>query len=333
MLKVRLSVLALAGVSVLCTLRSASVPAQEIFLTEDFAVAPTQRGWQAFGATNLFVWNPTNQNLEVTWDSSQTNSLFYHPLGTVVTKTNDFMLEFDLRLSDLAIGTTPGKPYTFELAVGLTDLASATNALVRRGTGFDSPNLVEFDYFPDSGYGATISTAVISSNNEWNDGGFTYPMALPLAEVIHVEMRYIAADQTLTTRVTRNGQPFGPLKQATLGTNFSNFCVDQVAISSYSDAGQDPDFAGSLLAHGTVDNFVFISPPPVGELAGSFAGQTWQVQFTSHTNWLYTLERTDGFQTWPGAASPAAGTGERMTLSDNNAASGKGFYRVRAVRP
>lgn len=333
MLKVRLSVLALASVSLFCLSCPRPLEAEEIFLTEDFATAPAQRGWQAFGATNLFSWNTTNQNIEVTWDSSQPNSVFYHPLGTSVSKTNDFILEFDLHLADIAIGTTLDKPYTFELAVGLTDLGSVTNADFLRGTGFNSPNLVEFDYFPDSGYGATVSTPIISSNNEWNVGGFTYPMALSTGDVYHVDMRYVAASLTLMTRMTRNGQPFGPPKDATLDASFSDFSVDQIAISSYNDAGQDPSFGGSILAHGTVDNFVFMCPPPISDVTGSFAGKAWQVQFASHTNWLYKLERTDDFQAWTEVSSTVAGTGSGLTLSDTNAPDGKAFYHVRATRP
>jgi hypothetical protein len=333
MLRVRWSALALAGISILCVSRPLRLAAEEIFFTEDFATAPGQRGWQAFGATNLFAWHGTNQNLQVTWDSSQPNGLFYHPLGMVLSKTNDFILEFDLRLADVAIGTTTNKPYTFQLVVGLTDLASATNAAFLRGTGFDSPNLVEFDYFPDSGYGATVSTPIISSNNEWNAGGFTYPLALTTGDVFHVQMRFVAARQTLMTRMTRNGAPFGPLKDATLGASFSDFRVDQMAISSYSDAGQDPAFAGSILAHGTVDNFVFVCPPPVGDLTGGFTGNAWQVQFISHTNWLYKLERTADFQTWTEVSNSLAGTGANLTLSDPNMPGGKAFYRVRATRP
>jgi hypothetical protein len=35
--------------------------------------------WRQFGDGSLFQWNATNQHLEVTWDSSRTNSLFYRP--------------------------------------------------------------------------------------------------------------------------------------------------------------------------------------------------------------------------------------------------------------
>src|SRR5437879_3426245 len=85
---------------------------------EDFSSDPAVRGWNVFGQTNLFHWNSTNQNLEATWDSSQVNSFFYRPLGTVLTKDDDFGLAFDLRLSDIAVAVNREKPSTFELAVG-----------------------------------------------------------------------------------------------------------------------------------------------------------------------------------------------------------------------
>jgi hypothetical protein len=45
-------------------------------ISENFANDPLRNGWQIFGDTNLFQWDSTNQNLDVTWDSSQTNSYF-----------------------------------------------------------------------------------------------------------------------------------------------------------------------------------------------------------------------------------------------------------------
>ena len=67
-------------------------------ITENFSANPLQNGWQIFGDTNLFQWDSTNQNLAVTWDSSQTNSYFYHPLGTILTRNDDFSLAFDLAI-------------------------------------------------------------------------------------------------------------------------------------------------------------------------------------------------------------------------------------------
>ena len=82
-------------------------------ITEDFSADPLQNGWQIFGDPNLFQWDSTNQNLAVTWDSSQTNSYFYKPLGTILAKSDDFSLSFDLQLNDIAWSGSA------ELSVGL----------------------------------------------------------------------------------------------------------------------------------------------------------------------------------------------------------------------
>src|SRR5690348_6749372 len=74
---------------------------------QNFATDPLQNGWQEFGNTNLFHWNPTNQNLEVTWDSRETNSFFYVPLGTSLNRNDDFTIEFDLLLNDIVSGIEP----------------------------------------------------------------------------------------------------------------------------------------------------------------------------------------------------------------------------------
>ena len=107
--------------------------------TENFSAGPLQNGWRIFGDTNLFAWDSTNQNLAVTWDSSQTNSYFYHPFGTILARSDDFGISFDLQLADIAIGVNPAKTNTFELAVGFINFNSTTNASLQRGTGV-SPN-------------------------------------------------------------------------------------------------------------------------------------------------------------------------------------------------
>src|ERR1043166_1732063 len=96
MIKTRLFVLALAGSSLAPVQHS---PAATI--SEDFSHEPTTHNWSIFGDTNLFVWDASNQVLQVTWDSSQTNSYFYRPLGTILSKSDDFGFAFDLRLSDI----------------------------------------------------------------------------------------------------------------------------------------------------------------------------------------------------------------------------------------
>jgi len=85
MLRLRLVSLALVGLSTFSTLSSVATT-----LEEDFSSDPATRGWRTFGARSLFNVDSTNQNLRVTWDSSQTNSYFYHSLGTILGKNDDF---------------------------------------------------------------------------------------------------------------------------------------------------------------------------------------------------------------------------------------------------
>src|SRR5438552_10105901 len=124
-------------------------------IAEDFATDPAPRGWRSFGDTSLFHWNAANQNLEATWDSSHTNSFFYLPLGTVLTKSDDFSFSFDVRLRDIRLGNTPGKISEFEIALGLINYQSATNTKAFRGAGASASyvvrNIVVFDYFPEVG--------------------------------------------------------------------------------------------------------------------------------------------------------------------------------------
>ena len=195
-------------------------------LQEDFASDPAARGWNVFGQTNLFQWNRTNQSLQATWDSSQRNSFFYRRLGTVLTKSDDFSLVFDLRLRDIVVGVDADKSSTFELAVGFLNLAGATSANFERGVGIDAAsgprNLAEFDYFPDSGFGATISPTIVSSNNQFAVG-FNFPLELKPGNWFHVTMTYTGDNRTLATVMRRDGQPFGPIQEVKLDAGFTDF--------------------------------------------------------------------------------------------------------------
>jgi hypothetical protein len=302
--------------------------------TENFSADPLQNGWRIFGDTNLFAWDSTNQNLAVTWDSSQTNSYFYKSFGTILARSDDFGISFDLQPADIAIGVNPAKTNTFEIAVGFINFANATNATLERGTGRTSSgarNTWEFDYFPDSGHGATISPTIISSNNQFATT-FAFPFVLDPGALFHVTMNYTATNQTLHTTMTRNGTPFadGAIPDVLLGSSFSDFRLDQFAVINWGDAGAD----GSLLAHGTVDNFVItVPPPPVQNLTGAFSNNIWQAQFISQSNWLYTLEATADFVSWNDVSIATNGNGTNLFLPDTNTIAGKSFYRVRAGRP
>ncbi len=304
--------------------------------TEDFSSDPTAQGWRVFGQTNLFRWNATNQDLEVTWDSSQPNSYFYHPLGTVLSRSDDFAVAFDLRLSDIDVGVHTNFTAPLEIALGFLNLTEATRTNFLRGTGTDSPDLVEFDYFWDAGYGATVWPACVSSNSAFNYNGSSDYAVLALAadDWYRAVMTYTASNQTLVTTLTNLATHDGTVLTSPLTTNFTDFRVDALAISSYSEAGQDPQYAGSVLAHGIVDNLVVtVPPPPVGDLAGTPSNQVWQVQFTSRVHWLYTLERTADFRVWSPVGPASPGNGAILTLPDPHPPAGTAFYRVQAEKP
>ncbi len=315
-----------------------AVAAEAAAVSEDFTTDPASRGWRIFGDTSLFHWNALDHNLAVTWDSSHSNSFFYLPLGTILEKADDFEFSFNLRLSDIRLGNTPGKTNEFEIAVGLLDYRSATNARAFRGAGVSAAygvrNIVEFDYFPDAGFGDTFSTTVISTNNVFayynND-----PLTLTVQDTYRITMSYAASNQVLRTSATKNGLPYSPLGDVSLAGK-PDFRVDSFAIISYSDAIQAglPAYYGSILAHGFVDNIALVTPPaPVRNLLVQQTNSLWHAKFTSLTNWVYTLEASANVRVWTAISSSTPGTGGTMCLTDNNPGASQMFYRIRADKP
>jgi len=302
-------------------------------IQEDFSLDPASRGWQVAGDTNLFAWDSTHQNLQVTWDSSQTNSYFCHPLGRVARDTDDFTLSFDLDLMDAVISG-----YGFQLGVGLFNLANATAPAFLRGTGANSPNLVEFDYFPDPegilAWGPSVTSVMVDSlgigPTNWSTGGFL-GSPLALGEVFHIELNYTGSNQTLRTAIFQNGALFATVPDASVAPGFQGFAVDHLAIESYSGLNS----GATLLGHGTIDNIAFtLAPPPVDQATGAFdAAGAWLAGFASRTNWLYTLERTTDLAHWASVGSATSGTGANLSLRDPSPPASKAFYRVTAARP
>jgi hypothetical protein len=328
MIKIRFSPLALAGALVLFT-----AAAHAGTVRESFAADPLQNGWRTHGDANLFQWDATNQVLRVTWDSSKTNSYFYYPLGTILDREDNFNVAFDLRLDDIGPGAHTN---TFQIAVGLLNLGEAAGTNFLRGTGYNSPDLVEFDYFWNSGFGATVWPTMIDTNSGFNyTGSGDYGLwALTNGDWHHLEMNYTASNQTLVTAVTNLANHSGLLLTQPLVSSFPDFRVTALSISSYSEAGQDPAYAGSVLAHGAIDNVVAtVPPPPIQNLTGGFTNGRWTMQFIERTNWLYTLERSADFRSWTPVSPTAAGVAGAGVLSDTNPPAGNVFYRVRAQRP
>jgi hypothetical protein len=317
-------------------------------VSQNFATNPLQNGWQEFGNTSLFHWNSTNQNLEITWDSRETNSFFYVPLGTSLNRNDDFSINFDLLINDIISGIEPGKTGGLEIGFGFFNFTTATNTSFMRGSFGGAPNLFEFDYFP-KGYfefgGQTFEVAATTTPTFISTNSFDYAptifapyiMELPTNIVVHVQMNFTAGNQTLVMSLTTNGGVlFHPPDVVLTDTNMSGFTVsddfrvDTFSITSYSSVGDDFD---SVFGHGIVDNVVISFPLPIENFTGSFSNGVWQARFSSRSNWVYTLERTADFQSWTTVSPSAPGNGAVLLLQDSTALPQDAYYRVRATRP
>jgi len=341
MSKIRL--LALASV-----FASFVVSAQTFTIAENFTSDPLTNGWQSFGNTNLFQWVATNQDLAVTWDSTQTNSYFYHPLNYAVTANDDFSVAFDLKLADIASDTEAGKTGPMPIGFEFVSLAVVTNTGYSRTSYGNTPNIAGWDYYTDGYfvYGdvtypspAATVPSFVSGTDSFDYAPQTiavYNNELPTNQTIHVSFAYTASNQTAVITMTTNGVPVATLPGLTLNSpnGFTdtdyNFSVDTFLIGSFSSYGDDYD---SVLAHGTVANLVVSIPPPAQNLSCLFTNGTCAVQFNNHLDWVYTLQRTADFVSWQNVSDATAGNGTNLVLTDSSAPTAAAYYRVSASRP
>ncbi len=312
---------------------TAGAPPSPVTYREDFNSDPLSSGWKTFGQADLFTWDAATGKLHITWDSRRPNSYFYRPIGTVLSRSDSFELKFDLTLQDIQLGVNTNKAGMFQIALGLLELRSATVPGFLRGSGTNAWNLVELDYFPDSGFGATVSPTIISSNLQFATG-FTFPLELTTKDLFHVVMGYQATNHTLTTIITRNGEAFGPIQDAVVPEGF-DFRVDSIAVMSYSDEGQDPVWGGSVLAHGILDDLTLTTPAsPAPWISLRQVEGKWGVEFPSSEGWTYTLEASDVLGQWESASTSTPGTGDALTLMDARAGGSRGsYYRVVLTKP
>jgi hypothetical protein len=315
---------------------SSALATHAAIITEDFSAAPASRGWETHNDSSLFVWNSTNQNLEVTWDSSKTNSYLRLPI-TPVSSEQDFSVALDLHMHDMEIGTTEGRPSTFQIAFGFQNRTNADAANFIRGTGADTPNLAEFNFMPDSGFGPTVWPAMFPTNGVMNYSGtsdfgiFELPVGVPLT----VRLSYTATNHTLALQILTNGVTVGHIVRAPLVDTQRGFQLDAFAISSYSDEGQFPgEFQGSILAHGTIDNIEITLPSsPIHLATGRLVNGSWEHEVIGESGWLYSLEASSNFESWTQVAAPIEGTGSAMTLEPSTPENSTfRFFRVKAVR-
>lgn len=318
-----IALIALAGVS--------HVMAQEF--RETFETDPTLRGWHATGQTNLFAWNSTSGELSVTWDSSKPNSFFAHPLPSALTKADDFSFAFDLVLDSHAVGVNPARPSTFQIAAGLVRLADVTATNYVRGSAPGPRNTVEWAWFGAGGaISASISPAIIPANGGFPWGYSDSYLTLETGVRYHFELAYVATNRTARLAMTSDGQPGPELASVVLPANFTDFSVDTLVISSYSEVGQHPLYGGSVLATGRIDNIAVSYPaPPLDRIEfvdGSVA------RFTGRSGWRYDLEASGDLSEWFIVATQTVTEDGTVLLYDaRDAFFTHQFYRVKAARP
>ncbi len=244
---VRLEVLSgRAEIDALSDVRPKTIPL--LWNYESFAMDPLAKGWVSYGDESLFEWDAEAGVLEVTWNSEKPNSFFYRPLGQALTEEDSFAFTFQLTLNEAKAGHLDGQPYTFEVAVGLLNLEAAKDSEFMRATGTDSPSLVEWDYFPDTGFGATISPAVASSKSEFS-AGFTFPAELAKGKVYTVRMGYDGSTGVLKSEMLEDGKPWKTIAEVKRKNAHAGFSVDAFSISNYTAKGSE----SSLFATGTID--------------------------------------------------------------------------------
>ena len=313
-------------------LLAAPLGAKAAVIHESFTQSPLSSGWRVAGDSSLFHWNQAEGRLEVTWDSSRPNSFFHLPLGVVLSSRDDFRFALDLRPTSIFVGPNPDKPWTFELGFGLISRADATSAGFVRGAAPGPINLVEWDFFPqpaDSLYSSAISTTIVTSARRFFPS-FTTQVDLTPGDTFHIELRYTASTRTLATRMTRNGGDFGSLESAVLKETGGDFRVDAFSLSSYSDVGQDPAYAGSILATGEVDNVELEFDQLVGpSIEGRAVGATWRVTAPAIPGFWYQLERSRDLAVWERSGEPVRADGTWVELIDSQPWTTSGaFYRL-----
>ena len=218
--------LAIAGLFVLSI---ASVNAKTI--VERFTTDPSLDGWQVFGDTNLFHWDSTNKNLDVTWDSSQPNSYFYHPLGVTLTTNDSFCVMFDLQLND-ATTSNAGN----EVAIGLMHFSDATNANFSRANG-PAPNLFEFDYFPafiyaGTPYQASVNATLLDSQPYFGGLCEVYDnLTLNPGVTYQVVLIHRAGEEVITGVVYTNGVVLSSLPLSFDNGTVGDFYLDTLSVN------------------------------------------------------------------------------------------------------
>ncbi len=294
-------------------------------LVERFTTDPSLSGWQVTVTRICFQWDSTNQVLDVTWDSTQTNSYFYHPLGLTLTTNDSFCVQFDLRLSDATASN-----YGNQLAIGLLHYSDATSPDFNRANS-STPNLFEFDYFPAFDFNGDSFSASINATLKDSQPGYAgfyvvYDnVTLDSGVTYRIVLIHRAGEETITGGVYTNGVLISTLPLGYGSGPVGDFQLDTLSVNCFADDG----YGDSVLAHGTVDNLACASPLPLTRSAPSPPEKfNSSATPTGSTRWSKPPISKRGRPPRP----PLLATDEPRVKAANPPA-GNIFYHVRADLP
>ncbi len=297
---------------------------------ESFETDPFDRGWRVEGQHELFAWQESTQSLATIWDSSQPNSFYYLPLPRELTEREDFGFSFDLELQEVQVGVSATKPSTFEIALGFFRRADAFAEGYIRGTGRHTPNLVEWNYFPEAvPITPTVTMAITSPQQQFLTDGFVNQLELVTGVVYHVNAQYVAGTRTLTMQMTVHGEPFGRPSYVVLPRGFAGFTFDAFGVSSYSDEGQFSPYGGSIYAQGKLDNLElrFEPTPPRLEVVSEASGSL-QLSFNAEPGELYVIESSADLEKWEPVTMIITDRLQAVSWNPNLGSTANQFYRL-----
>lgn len=295
-----------------------------IWCYEAFDSDPMSRGWSVHGDKSLFAWDEESKSLQVKWDSEKTNSFFYKPLGRVLTESDSFAFTFQIALDSVKAGYLEGKPYTFEVALGLLNLTSAKDKNFDRATGSDSPNLVEWDYFPDTGFGATVSPAIASDKSQFS-AGFTFPAELLVGKTYCVKLIFNAEEMMLKTEILEDGKPWKKIENVKMGPGFNGFSVDAFSISNFSAKYGE----SSLFATGTIDEIAIVTSNSLPRILGvKIKDSKWQAKSFLVEPQKWKVERSNDMIQWNRVSTNFDSLNYFQHFRDATTNEGIRFYRL-----
>jgi len=192
--------------------------------------------WKFFGNTEL-IQPPQSSEKSVifNWNTESANSALFIPIGYKINQQSDFKISTVFELTSLNIEFTPGSFYGFEIAFGLFDSSQVLKDTYIRGSGVDSPDLVEWDYFPDTGFGGTISPTIVDQDSDFFPT-FNFPIELPIGKDIRVDLVFDSSDMILKSSLEFNESviEMEPVKLSDQDT-FDGFDLDSAGFVSYKD--------------------------------------------------------------------------------------------------